>query len=81
MVQNWPKMVKNGQNCPKIGEINRGGPPENPNESQKYRKNGPTVQYENAPKRSEMAKNQQKSANIVKKVDFPTTTSPKRPFP
>ena len=38
--KNGPKVVKNGQNCPKIGEINCGGPPENPNESQKYRKNG-----------------------------------------
>ena len=34
--KNGPKVVKNG---PQIGEINRGGPPENPNESQKYRKN------------------------------------------
>ena len=36
--KNGPKVVKNGQNCPKIGEIICGGPPENPNESQKYRK-------------------------------------------
>ena len=32
--KNGPKVVKNGQNCPKIDKINRGGPPENPNESQ-----------------------------------------------
>ena len=38
--ENGPQVVKNGQNCPKIDEINRMGPPENPNESQKYRKNG-----------------------------------------
>ena len=34
--ENGPKVVNNGQNCPKIGEIIGGGPPENPNESQKW---------------------------------------------
>ena len=38
--KNGPKLVKNGQNCPKIGEIIGGDPPENPNQSKKYRKNG-----------------------------------------
>ena len=31
--ENGPKVVKNGQNCPKIGEIIGGGPPKNPNKS------------------------------------------------
>ena len=35
--KNGPKVAKNCQNCPQIGEINREGPPENPNESPKYR--------------------------------------------
>ena len=51
MAQKWSKMAKI---APQIGEINRGGPPENSNESQKHRKNGQKRshygQYENAPK-------------------------------
>ena len=40
MAQKWSKMAKI---APQIGEIIGGGPPENPNESQKYRKNGQKV--------------------------------------
>ena len=59
--------VKNGQNRPKIAEINRGGPPENPNPKNigKMAKNAPTVQNENTPKRVKMAKNLQKSTKII----------------
>ena len=58
--KNGPKMVKSGQNCPKIGEIIGGGTPENPKKSQKisekWVKTPPTVQSENAPKRVKMTK-------------------------
>ena len=43
-------------------------------------KNAPTVQNENALKRVKMAKNRQKSAEIIKKSISPTTTSPKGHF-
>ena len=59
-----PKMVKNGQNCPAIGEIIRGVPRKSQQIlkiSEKWPKT-PTVQSENAPKRVKMAKNDQKSA-------------------
>ena len=60
-------MVKNGQNCPKIGEIIGGGPSEKPNKNiGKMAKNAPAVQSENAPKRVKMAKNDQKSAKWPK---------------
>ena len=66
--KNGPKMVKNGQNCPKIGEIIGGGPhkiPTNPKNIGKMAKNAPTVQSENAPKRVKMAKNDQKMVKFV----------------
>ena len=61
-------MVKNGQNCHKIGEIIRGIPqkiPTNPKNIGKIAKNAPTAQNENTLKRVTMAKNCQKSAKIV----------------
>ena len=76
-----PKVVKNGQNCPKIGEINRGGPPENPNESQKYRKNGPKPSHSaiwKCTKNVKSAKNWQKSARIMKKNRFSLQQLPKK---
>ena len=79
--KNCPKMVKNGQNGPKIGEINRGGPPENPNESQKYRKNGQKRSHSaiwKCTKTVKMTKNRQKSANNMKKIDFPYNNFPKK---
>ena len=48
--ESGPKMVKNDQNCPKSGEIIRGGPPENRHKIIKFfnigkmAKNAPTVQ-------------------------------------
>ena len=56
MVQKWPK----------IGEINRGGPPENPNESQKYRKNGPKTLPQCNMKMHQNSKNGQNWAKIGK---------------
>ena len=61
MAPKWSKMAKIGE---KIGEIIGGGPPENPNKS----KNAPTVQSENASKRVKMAKNNQKLAQMAKKL-------------
>ena len=85
-----PRVVKNGQNCPQIGEIIGAGPqkiPTNPKNIGKMAKNAPTEQSENAPKRVKMAKNDQKSAkmakkweNLYKKSIFSTTTSLKSHF-
>ena len=40
MSKNGPKMVKNCQNCPQIGEIIRGGSRKIPTNPKKYQKNG-----------------------------------------
>ena len=78
--KNGPKVVKNGQNCPKIGETNRRGP-ENPNESQKYRKNGPKRSHSAISKCTKKVKIGQKWAKINKyceKVDFPYNNFPEK---
>ena len=78
-----PKWPKSGQKWPKLPQNLRnklrGGAQEirtNPTNIGKMAKNAPTIQNKNV----KMAKNRQKSSNIIKKSIFPTSTSKKGHF-
>ena len=54
------------------------GHPENPNESQKYRKNSQKRSHSAKRKCTKKVKNGQKSAKIIRKIDFPYNNFPKK---
>ena len=82
MVQKWPK---SGQKWPKLPQNrrnkSRGSPQKIPTNPQKYRKNGQKRSHSaiwKCTKTVKMAKNRQKSAKIIGKIDFSYNNFPKK---